>query len=55
MIIEWWQEKYNVTLDSQKIKTMLEWYARLGLGKEIFDYMKSEDCEGGSCFFSAEL
>ncbi len=54
MIEEWWEEKYNIILDSEKIRAMLEWYARLALGKQIFDYMNSEECEG-SCFFSAEL
>ena len=55
MIIDWWEEKYSITLTSQEIRRMLEWYARLALGKQIFEYMSSEECDGGACFFSAGL
>ena len=51
MIIEYWKEKIEVELDADSITTMLKWYARYGLGKQIFNCIE----EQGQCAFSAEL
>ena len=51
MLIKHWQDNFLVELDKDSIREMLSWYARLGLGKEIYNSIE----EQGQCCFSAEL
>lgn len=51
MLIEYFKTKHDKTIDEKDIKQMLVWYARLGLGKKIFNCIK----ENGECNFEAEL
>lgn len=41
----------QIGLSKSECKEILEWYARLGLGKEILNSVK----EHGQCYFEAEL
>lgn len=51
IIIEYWKKHFNVELNADFISEMLRWYARHGLGKQIYDCIE----EQGQCAFSAEL
>lgn len=51
MIIEYFKTKHDKTIVEKDIKQMLVWYARLGLGQQIFNCIK----ENGECNFEAEL
>jgi hypothetical protein len=51
MIIAYYKEKYQIDVSEKFVRHILEWYARLQLGKEIQECIK----ETGQCSFEAEL
>lgn len=51
MLIEDFFKNHGKTVTTNDVREMLKWYARLGLGKKIFECIK----ENGECNFEAEL
>jgi hypothetical protein len=51
MIIAYYKEKYQIDVSDKFVRHILEWYARLQLGKQIQECIK----ENGECNFEAEL
>ena len=49
-IVDYFQSKYSTIIEEKDVKEMLGWYARLGLGNQIWECVK----EHGSCSFDAE-
>jgi hypothetical protein len=41
----------NIEVDNVKVRHLLEWYARLGLGRQIVKAIKEE----GECYYDAEI
>ena len=50
-IVKYYKEKHNLETTEKRVHTLLGWYARLGLGKKIWECVK----ENGQCNFEAEL
>jgi hypothetical protein len=51
MIIKWYKDKHELTIDEGFVSKMLTWYARLDLGEKIKKCMVENDY----CEFTAEL
>ena len=51
MIVQYYKDKHNETITDKDVKPKLQWYARLGLGNQIWECVK----ENGQCSFEAEL
>ena len=44
MLINWYKDKLKLTMSSENIKNLLEWYARLDLGEKIHKVWKCLIC-----------
>jgi len=52
MIIEYYKTNFNEPMSEKIIRELLEWYARLELGTQIYNHMKENEY---GCTFTAEL
>ena len=46
MIIDYWKGEYQLDIDDNDVRAMLEWYARLRLGKQMKEYFDNNPGDG---------